>query len=153
MNRVPSSHPNRDAGVMVTAVNVTNDQVTSNTHVPEVSEDTGIYDIRDISVNDLESTANGTVPMDQMTAAKFSRVKNNIVAALSFLRHNVKKGVDTTKDKNSISVWKELVGSVYNERIVTDGFWLVILRKNADKFKVEQSPSHRRKLYNSLGQA
>ena len=111
----------------------------------EGNEEGIIYEVNEMSVDMLAKNLLGPVNMSEFTAAKFSRVKNNIISALTFLRKNVKKGVDTTKDKNSVDKWKDLIGSTYNEQIVNDGFWLIILKKNADRFKSEKHPWPKKK--------
>ena len=100
-------------------------------------------------VETLAKNLNGIMPMDEFTAAKFHRVKNNIIAALTFLRKNVKKPNDTTKDKNSLKIWKDLIGSESNQNIINDGFWLVILKKNSQKFQLDRHSLTKKKTASS----
>jgi hypothetical protein len=78
----------------------------------------------------LSECLDRTVRMEDFTKAKFSRVKNNIISSLNFL-----------KTSTRISVWKELVGSELNELIITDCFWLVVLKKNAEMYESNVRPA------------
>lgn len=97
-------------------------------------EEKNILLVTDIDKDILGECLYRTVRMEEFTKAKFSRVKLNIISSLSFLRNSTKKGVDTTKDNNNLSVWKELVSCEFNELIVTDCFWLMVLKKNSHLF-------------------
>lgn len=121
------------SGAMITGVDIAKN--------PSEQEDNIIFEVNLVPVEILLKNIDGSVPMDEFTAAKFCRVKNNILSALTFLRENKKTGVDTTKDLNSLSVWKKLIGSKFNEDIINDGFWLVVLKKNTEKFALEGSSS------------
>ena len=111
--------------------------------------DSYIFEVNLMPVETLAKNLQGILPMDEFTAAKFHRVKNNIIAALTFLRKNVKKPNDTTKDKNSLKTWKDLIGCEFNQHIINDGFWLVILKKNAHKFLPERHSLLKKKTVSS----
>lgn len=133
-----------DKSIMITGVNL-NESVGTRGGAEEKA-DSYIFEVNLMPPETLALNITRTMPMDEFTAAKFNRVKNNIVSALTFLRKNTKKPNDTTKDRNSFSVWKDLIGSEYNQWIVNDGFWLVILKKNAEKFRVENKKDCRKKI-------
>ena len=74
--------------------------------------------------------------MDSIFSVKFQRVRNNILNALSFLYVKVqeKPGVSEGFQKSRMDAWKDKLNSGYNQKIINDGFWLIVLRKNREKF-------------------
>lgn len=104
-----------------------------------------LFEVKEMPVSILALNVHEAVDMSIYTAAKFSRVKNNILAALSFLKKYDKLDHDTNLDKNDIDVWKEVIGSKQNQSLINDGFWLVVLKKNSNKFISESEHLHLKK--------
>lgn len=99
-----------------------------------------ILQVNQVGIDVLRRSKIDTVPMRDFTAAKLERVTNNIISALAiFLKDDKEtdkknKEIDKTKEKISKTLWKQLINSNFNEQIITDGFWLIVLKKNQDKF-------------------
>jgi dTDP-4-dehydrorhamnose reductase len=74
--------------------------------------------------------------MDKIFSVKFSRVKNNILNALTFLykKNFDKPDMSESYQKERINAWKDKLKSGYNQRLINDGFWLIVLKKNRGKF-------------------
>lgn len=78
--------------------------------------------------------------MDEIFSVKFKGVKNNILNALTFL---YKKDLDKqenseTYQKERVNSWKDKLNNSYNQQIINDGFWLIVLKKNRNKFFAAQ---------------
>jgi hypothetical protein len=104
-----------------------------------------LFEVKEMPVNILKMNALEAVDMSAYTASKFSRVKNNILAALSFLKRYDKVEHDTNLERNDMDVWKEIIGSPQNHSLINDGFWLVVLKKNSSKFSTENESLHLKK--------
>ena len=85
-----------------------------------------IFTVDSVPQNLLKKAINDCIPLHVYFSVYFERVRNNILNALTFL----KKGENQTK----YEIWKELLSMKSNDLIITDGFWLIILKKNKSKF-------------------
>lgn len=125
--------------VMMTAVGVTHNEKDMNNSLDNSGDRAlDLFEVKEMPVSILALNIQEAVDMSSYTAAKFSRVKNNILAALSFLKRYDKQEHDTNQDKNDMDVWKEVIASPQNHSLINDGFWLVVLKKNSNKFVTEQ---------------
>ena len=79
----------------------------------------------------LVKTVEQCIPLHSYFSVAFHRVKVNILNALTFLKNK--------KSNDSYQIWKELLTTKQNEDIITDGFWLIILKKNKKKFLQDDS--------------
>ena len=97
-----------------------------------------ILQVNQVGIEVLRRSKYSTIPMKDYTAAKLSRVTNNIISALAaFLQDGNEK--DKIKEKVSKAIWKSLINSDFNHNLLTDGFWLIVLKKNEEKFAKENS--------------
>lgn len=85
-----------------------------------------IFTVDSVPQHLLKKAINDCIPLHVYFSVYFERVRNNILNALTFL----KKGENQTK----YEIWKELLSMKSNDLIITDGFWLIILKKNKSKF-------------------
>lgn len=100
---------------------------------PRTSKE-GILSFDKVSVQCLEETIKGMVPMSKYFVVKLEKVKKHIFKSLHFLQKPVSNKNRSIALEKKSSEWKKRIDSVFNEKIITDGFWLTILYKNKEKF-------------------
>ena len=85
------------------------------------------------------------VNMEDISIVKFDRISSNILDALNFLHKSSRKDKDPNSTKDRIRSWKEKLKSPHNQQIINDGFWLIVLKKNKDKFLDKGTKSKRKR--------
>lgn len=70
-------------------------------------------------------------PMNKYFNIHTGRVRNNIMNTLHFLNTKTK---DVDKEQRFLD-WRKRLELSENENIITDGFWLILLRKNINQYK------------------
>lgn len=111
-----------------------------------------IYRVDLVSNQILKEAITAPLQLDQKL---MNRSIGNILNALRVIPFLKKRSNKTQKknldhSSNSVDLWKELLEDENNKKVITDGFWLIILYKNEFKF---QSSSEDKLLYKKIESA